>query len=71
MTTTIGISSTSTLLTSNSTSNAFITIKPHLSSRIFLQSITCQAISGFFAWAALLITVHHVILFKNFDCFFI
>lgn len=36
------------------------TLKPHLSSQIFLTSASCQAISGTFAWIALLVTIHHV-----------
>ena len=36
------------------------TFKTHLSSQLFLQSASCQAISGTFAWVALLITIHHV-----------
>ena len=28
--------------------------------QLFLQTIGCQIISGFFAWAALCITIHHV-----------
>ena len=30
--------------------------------QLFLQTTTCQILTGFFAWAALLITAHHVIL---------
>ena len=28
--------------------------------QLFLQTVTCQVITGFFAWAALIITIHHV-----------
>lgn len=28
--------------------------------QLFLQTIGCQIVSGFFAWAALCITIHHV-----------
>jgi hypothetical protein len=35
--------------------------------QLFLQTIGCQIISGFFAWAALCITIHHV---NKIYCFF-
>ena len=52
---------TTTLLTSSNDSAT--TSGPHhgILNQLFLQSTTCQIITGFFAWAALLITAHHVI----------
>ncbi len=63
-------------MTTNNTSSTFTTTtttvnlssitsteslsKHHLSSQLFLTSASCQAISGTFAWVALLITLHHV-----------
>ena len=37
----------------------------HLLDQLFLQTTTCQILTGFFAWAALLITIHHVCIFLN------
>ena len=50
--TTIEILNTTEVITS--------TNKTKFSGRLFLQSTTCQVVSGFFAWAALIITVHHI-----------
>lgn len=38
------------------------TVVSHLRllNNLFLQSVSCQVITGFFAWAALLITAQHV-----------
>ncbi|CAF0804972.1 unnamed protein product [Brachionus calyciflorus] len=33
-----------------------------LLNQLFLQSVSCQVITGFFAWAALIITAHHIFL---------
>lgn len=55
----------STTVSSLLLSNASITsssAKANLNNHLFLQSITCQMISGFFAWAALLLTIHHIYL---------
>jgi hypothetical protein len=38
------------------------TTKSKILTYLFLQSTTCQIMTGFFAWAALLITSHHVII---------
>jgi hypothetical protein len=48
---------TSLLTTTKNDSNPF---HLRLLNQLFLQSTTCQVITGFFAWAALLITAHHV-----------
>ena len=58
-------SSSSTIITTNVNntlreSATTTTIKPHITSQLFLQSTSCQAISGTFAWVALIITIHHV-----------
>jgi hypothetical protein len=42
----------------NTTANPNI----RLLDQVFLETITCQIISGFFAWAALILTVHHILL---------
>lgn len=44
----------------NTTANPLIPIR--LLDQLFLETITCQIISGFFAWAALILTVHHILL---------
>ncbi len=53
------IASTTLGTLTNTTLNLTTTAKP-LKSQLFLQSTACQAISGLFAWCALLITAHHV-----------
>ncbi len=53
----------STISTPNNvTTTATATVNPHirLLDQLFLETITCQIITGFFAWAALILTVHHV-----------
>jgi len=69
--------SPSTSAISSSDSLISTTIKSNLKllDQLFLQSTTCQVISGFFAWAALIITIHHVsslsyFIFKNFLCIY-
>jgi hypothetical protein len=47
--------SLSTLITSTTTKSTL-----RLLDQLFLQTVTCQVITGFFAWAALIITIHHV-----------
>jgi len=49
-----------TTLVNGSTTSA----PPHirLLTQLFLQTTICQVITGFFAWAALIITVHHIYL---------
>ncbi len=52
---------TTTLFTttvSSTTANPAI----RLLDQLFLETVTCQIITGFFAWAALIITVHHIFL---------
>lgn len=48
----------------NATTVSSVTVNPNLRllDQLFLETITCQIITGFFAWAALLITVHHIFL---------
>lgn len=48
--------------TSGDFNTSTTTSAPHirLLTQLFLQTVTCQVITGFFAWAALLITVQHV-----------
>jgi len=66
MSTSATFSETSMTDITNSSQNATsalptTTLSTHrISSRNFLQSTTCQALTGAFAWAALLITVHHI-----------
>jgi hypothetical protein len=55
-----GTSITTTTTTTTTTVNDSTTSKPHITSQLFLQSASCQAISGTFAWVALIITIHHV-----------
>lgn len=53
----------STVPTPNgSTTTATSTANPNirLLDQLFLETVTCQIITGFFAWAALILTVHHV-----------
>lgn len=49
--------SLSTLITSTTTKSTL-----RLLDQLFLQTVTCQVITGFFAWAALIITIHHIFL---------
>ncbi len=44
----------------NASNVSTTTINPKLNNHLFLQSTACQVITGFFAWAALIITAHHV-----------
>lgn len=56
----------STVATPNdSTTAGTATANPHirLLDQLFLETVTCQIITGFFAWAALILTVHHVSFF--------
>lgn len=56
--TTLATLTTTTTATNSSTPNPNI----RLLDQLFLETVTCQIISGFFAWAALLITIHHIFL---------
>jgi hypothetical protein len=60
------LTTTTTILTSILTITKNDTNPFHLRllNQLFLQSTTCQVITGFFAWAALLITAHHVCFIK-------
>jgi hypothetical protein len=51
-----------TLTTATALLNTSSSAHLRLLNQLFLQTTTCQIITGFFAWAALLITVHHVII---------
>jgi hypothetical protein len=55
-------STTSTTTTTILSDLISTTIKSNLKllDQLFLQTTTCQVISGFFAWAALILTIHHV-----------
>lgn len=69
--------------TAGDTINGSTTTEPphiRLLTQLFLQTITCQVITGFFAWAALCITIQHVgfvfpvlllshIILLNYDCY--
>ncbi len=44
----------------STTTPVLTTINPKLNNHLFLQSTACQVVTGFFAWAALIITAHHV-----------
>lgn len=50
--------STATSVTTTTTGNP----KLLLLDQLFLETVTCQIITGFFAWAALILTVHHIFL---------
>lgn len=50
--------STTTSVTTTTTANP----KLRLLDQLFLETVTCQIITGFFAWAALILTVHHIFL---------
>jgi hypothetical protein len=56
----------SDMKTNNNTQTSTTTSAPilnlHLLNQLFLQTVTCQAISGVFAWSACLITAHHIFL---------
>jgi hypothetical protein len=61
-------STTSTITTTTILSDLIsTTIKSNLKllDQLFLQTTTCQVISGFFAWAALILTIHHVSIVLN------
>nr|CAB3267061.1 transmembrane protein 184B-like [Phallusia mammillata] len=42
----------------NSTTNT--SVQPETTSLVFMQTVACQAVSGIFTWAAILITCHHI-----------
>lgn len=71
MTSTTTITTTSEGTFNNSstfTSDLIVTTSKsaiHILDQLFLQTVTCQVISGFFAWAALIITIHHVCFILN------
>jgi len=54
----LNVTVSSTLPVTPSTANPNL----RLLDQLFLETITCQIITGFFAWAALIITVHHIFL---------
>lgn len=58
------VSTSTPLITTTNTSITTTTPNPKLRllDQVFLETTTCQIISGFFAWAALILTVHHIFL---------
>lgn len=56
------VTGTSTVPTNTSTTSTTANPNLRLLDQLFLETITCQIISGFFAWAALILTVHHIFL---------
>lgn len=74
-----GLSTSSTPLTTTTILTSILTITKNdtnpfhlrLLNQLFLQSTTCQVITGFFAWAALLITAHHVCFIEIYFSIFI
>lgn len=63
-TTLVSAITSQTVTTTSSSASTNLTNVFHLRllNQLFLQSVTCQVITGFFAWAALIITAHHIFL---------